>query len=1112
MTDSSNYQLLIQKLDAFIRKYYLNQIIRGSLYSVALLGGLFLIFALLEYFFFFPPGVRQFFFYSFITVGIMAIGYWVGRPLLHYFNLGQVISHEQAAGIIGQHFADVKDKLLNILQLRRSADQSSSRELVLASIDQKADDIKLVPFPTAINLSMNRKYLRYALPPLLIIAGILLTAPTVITESTTRIIKNTEEFKPEAPFEFVIENPELMVRQFENYELMVKTEGSVSPEEVFIDIDGSEYRMKRGENGLFRYTFNTVKSDLDFHLTSGPVISQTYDLKVLLRPQIAFFNTELDYPAYTGYRDEVLENTGDLVVPQGTKASWSFNTLHADSIYFRLGGQDPETVLRRSDDEFIHTSRLMRSSSYKVFLTNKESVFKDSVIYSISVIPDQYPSISVEEFQDSTDQQFIYFVGDASDDYGLSRLSFNYHIRRAENEKSPEKTIPVDFTRARATTYDYQWDLSSLDLEPGDELVYYFKVYDNDAINGAKSSRTTVRTHRLATEEELEKSVEKNSREIKDKLKENIDRSREIQKELQSLKEKLLQSREPQWEDRKKLEDLMKEQERIQREFEKASQQLEENMKNQEKLSEQQEEMLKKQEKLKEAFEEVVNEEMKELMEEIQKLMEELQKDNAVEKMDDMKMSQEEMEKEMDRLLELYKQLELEKNIQDAIDKLEELAKDQEELSQKTEDQEDTNEELQKEQEDINEEFDDLKKKMEDIKEKNKELQRPQDLGDTDEEMEDIQQDLDESSEQLEQQNNSNASKKQKSASDKMKSMANRLAQSQSQQQQEQQQEDIKTIRQLLENLISLSFDQEDLVTYIGRTNPSTPTYVEYVQDQYKLKDDFSLVKDTLEAIARRNIMIEGYLLDKSNEITQLFDKTVDQLEERDKGRAGEGQRRIMKNVNDLALMLSESLQKMQQQMANKMPGNQMCNKPGGNGSGKSGKVPVDKITKGQKSMSEELQKLKNGLKKGEKGGMSKEFAKAAARQAALRRALEELQKDKQEQGKGSEGLQEIIDQMDKMEIDLVNKRLDNEAFKRQQDILTRLLEAEKSERQRERDEKRESQTAQEMERKLPPNLEEYLKQREAELEQYQRVSPELRPYYKQLVEKYYNRLKSTSE
>jgi hypothetical protein len=202
--------------------------------------------------------------------------------------------------------------------------------------------------------------------------------------------------------------------------------------------------------------------------------------------------------------------------------------------------------------------------------------------------------------------------------------------------------------------------------------------------------------------------------------------------------------------------------------------------------------------------------------------------------------------------------------------------------------------------------------------------------------------------------------------------------------------------------------------------------------------------------------------------------------------------------------MLSETLEQMQQQMANAMPGSQACQKPG-NKSGGQGKEPKDKISKGQGDLNEQMKQLKQRLEqqKGNKEGMSKEFAQMAAKQAALRNALREMQKQKQEQGKGSQVLDEIMKEMDKVETDLVNKRLTNEMMKRQQDILTRLLEEERAEREREQDEQRQAQTAQQQPTKLPPALEEYLKKRRAEVEQYRTVSPALKPYYKDLVEEY---------
>jgi hypothetical protein len=277
-------------------------------------------------------------------------------------------------------------------------------------------------------------------------------------------------------------------------------------------------------------------------------------------------------------------------------------------------------------------------------------------------------------------------------------------------------------------------------------------------------------------------------------------------------------------------------------------------------------------------------------------------------------------------------------------------------------------------------------------------------------------------------------------------------------------------------------------------------------------------VEDSLYALAKRVAQMETFITDKVGEIKDNMRKGLDHLEERQKPNAADQQQRAMKNLNDLALMLSEVMQQMQMQMSSGMPGSQMCSKPGGS-KGKDGKEPKDTpASEGQQKLNEEMQKMGKGQKGGKEGKegsegenpSSKEFAQMAARQAALRKQMEAKQKALKEQGKGDKELQDIIDQMNKVEKELVNKRLNNELLKRQQDILTRLLEHERAERQRDQDNKRKSETAEDKERKMPPSLEEYIKKREAEIEQYKTVNPALKPYYKNLVEDYYKSLKGS--
>lgn len=1114
---NEGYLTLIRKIDKFIRKYYVNQLIRGSLYSLGVVLVLFLLLNLLEYNFFFEKGVRKLMVFSFVTVSAAALGGWVLLPLLRMFRLGKTISHQQAAMIVGQHFPAVSDKLLNILQLKEQTDHGTSTDLLLASIHQKTEDIKLVQFPKAINLGQNRKYLKYALPPLLILLVLLVASPTVITDSTARLIQTNRDFEREAPFSFLVDEGNLEAVQFSNFQLTVEVEGEVLPAEMLIEVDNYQYRLKKVDQKTFQYTFNNIRQTTPFRLKAGGFDSKSYVLNVLPKPNLVGFEVALDFPAYTGRQDERLQNIGDLLVPQGTTINWTFETDNTDEISVRFSGQtEVEQLDMVSKSAFQLSRRALKGGRYTLYIANDLLPVSDSVNYALSVVPDLYPSISVKKFVDSTDQKLLFFAGDASDDYGLGGLSFNYQIKHEDGTEESWNKLKLPSSNGRQIQYDYQWDLNELQLGAGDEVQYYFEVYDNDAINGSKSARTSQMVFRMPTKEEYEQMTADNSDEIKDNLLKAQEESKKIKEELRKLREELLQKKDVDWQTREEMEKLLERQRELQQQLEEAKKNFQENKKNQEQFSNPTPEMEEKQERLEELFEEAVDEELQELMEKIEELLQEMNKEEMLEMMQDFEMSDEEMEKELDRLEELYKQLEVEKEMQDQIDKLEELAERQQELAEETEqndgkqdpEAESKQQELKEKQEQLAEEFEKVKEKMEEIEKKNEDLETPKDIGDPKEQMEDIQKDMQNSQDQLDKQENKKAAKSQKNAAQQMQEMADQMSSSMQAGDMEQMQEDMQALRQLLENLVAMSFDQEDLMNNFSPVSVSTPRYTALVEQQFKLQDDFRMIEDSLQALAKRVIQMESFVTDKVSEINKNLKRSVDELEERKKPEASAYQQFTMKYVNDLALMLSETLSQMQQQMSSMMSGAQMCNNPGGQG--KDGKMPMEKISEGQQQLGDQMQKMKPGQKPGEEGSpSSKELAEMAARQAALRKALEEARQQKMMNGEDAKALQEIIEQMDQNEIDLVNKRLGSQLLQRQQDILTRLLEAEKAERERGLDDKRKSETATEKEREIPPGLEEYLKQREAEIELYRQVSPDLKPYFKFLVDEYFKNLRS---
>ncbi|MBK9735139.1 MAG: hypothetical protein IPO92_09310 [Saprospiraceae bacterium] len=707
----SNYSQLIEKLDQFIRKYYINKLIKGSLYTVAVILALFLTFNILEYYFYFGMGVRKLFFFSFLVSSFLGFVLWVADPLFRYFKLGNTISHEDAAIIIGDHFGDVKDKLLNILQLKKQESHDANVALIEASIEQKTNAIKLVPFKTAIDLNKNRQHLKYALPPMFLLLFLLFAAPSIIKEGSSRIINNNQQFAKAAPFSYLLDQQNLKVIQYQDYTLKVNIEGTILPNDVFVTIEDFQYKMQKESPSTFTYVFRNVQKDINFTLQSGSVSSISYTLEVLEKPNLADFSIEMVFPAYVGRKNEILQNSGDIVVPEGTKLTWLFDALKTDKIDMYFGSSSKSVSAERKDEtRFRYSKRALNDEMYKLFLSNQVVPNADSLVYSISVTKDQHPSISAEKIVDSLDNTLIYFIGSAADDYGLNTLSFNFNITKSNGSQLPLQTQRLSKKEGRDIQFDHVFDIKNINLEPGDKLSFYFEVHDNDAVNGSKVAKTSVMTYERPSLAEVKLKEELNDEAIKDDLKDALKNIDKLQDNIKKLKDKLLQDKQLNWQDKKEMEKLLDEQKKLQEQLEKAKDKLDENMKNQQEFQTQPEEVLKKQEKLQELFEKALDPETKELMDKIKELLQELEKEDAVQMLEQFEMNNETLEKETDRMLELYKQLEMEKQLKDQIKELDKLADEQDKLADKTEKEEKPKEELKKEQEDIEKKLEDLKK------------------------------------------------------------------------------------------------------------------------------------------------------------------------------------------------------------------------------------------------------------------------------------------------------------------------------------------------------------------------------------------------------------------
>jgi hypothetical protein len=1129
----SDYEHLIAKLDGFIRKYYADQAIRGALYSVGLLVGVFLGTALLEHLGHFGTGVRTVLFWGTLGAMVLILARFVALPLIKRYRLGAVIGHAEAARIVGTHFTEVQDKLLNTLQLQDMATaQPQQRELIEAAIAQRSRELSPVPFTNAIDLRRNTRYLRYALPPLALLLVLLFAAPSLITGPTQRLLDHRSEFVPEAPFRFVLLNDTLEVPEQQDFEVVLEMQGAVIPQQVDLEVDGQRIPLVKKDATHFTHRFRNVQEAIDFTFTAEGFRSTPYTLSTVANPLLLDLRMQLEHPAYLGLPNSTVENSGDLTIPAGTKVTWTIRARSADRL--DLAFDDTTYALRPTSTDagnstFNSSRRLLQSRTYRMAPHAGERAATTALQYRLEVVPDLHPTIQVETRTDSSALKRLFYRGEVGDDHGFKRLLFHYRFVSGGDSVAPElrsgtTELSVDPRQTRQEFF-HSWELYGFTINPGDRVEHWFEVWDNDGVNGSKSARSTPQVFEAPTLKELAQQQEQQSEALKSDLKENIREAQDLQKELDKLRRDLLDKKEVNWQDKQKLENVMQRQQELQERIEQNTQQLREDQQRQQEFRPQDERLLEKQKQVQELFENVLSEEMKELYRKVQELMEKLDKEQLQEQLQEMKMDQQDIEKELDRALEQLKRMDVEQKAEDIAKQLEDLAKKQEELAEKTEEGKSDQEELKKEQEELNKEMEELRKEMDELEKKNEELETPMDLPKTDEQEQQIQDEQKKSSDQLEKKQNQKAGESQKKAAEQMEQLAFQMQSAMQSNAQEQQEEDMDALRQLLENIVHLSFEQEALMEDLGSTNVRDPRFVTHGRTQRKLRDDAKVVEDSLYALSKRVPQLEAIVNREMTAVNGNMDEATRLLgearaNERFKPMATDKQQHAMTSLNNLALLLDEALQQMQQQMAQSMPGSGSCNKPGGTGSGQGKKPSMAKMKAQQEALQKQLEEMRKGMEKGKKPGekpgqqnpggmgmpgMSQQLANLAAQQAAIRKEMQKLGQELNKDGSGAgNGINKLAEEMEKNERDIVNKNITPETMRRQQDIMTRLLEHEKAERERELDQKRTSNEGRDMPPPDPARYFDHQRQRAREAELLRTVPPGLKPYYRDRVNAYF--------
>ena len=1114
--------IIYQKLEGFIKKFYTNELLKGIIFFVGLGLIYFLLTLFVEYFLWLKPVARTFLFCIFVIVEVFLLARYILFPITKLFKIQKGIDYKDASKIIGDHFTEVSDKLTNFLQLANDENQS---ELLLASIDQKANSLQPVPFSNAIDFSKNRRFLPLAIIPILFFAYFYISGnANILSQSLDRVVHFKNQYLPPAPFEFVIINPNLQTEQGNDFVLQIKSKGKVVPENAMIFINDESYFMESSKPGVFEYRFSKPFKNIEFHVEANEVSSNAYELAVVAVPTIANFEMIVNFPSYLNRKAEIVKGTGNAIVPEGTRVTWKVATLATKSVQF----SDLTTVsaFSSSENSFQLSKSINQNIDYQIITSNEKVKDYEKLSYQISVIKDQYPTIEVDNAPDSLKIDKSFVVGKVADDNGLSKLQIVFYPKN-KPEAGKKSYIPVKRDVFDQFIFTFP---GNLPVVQGVSYEYYFEVFDNDAIHNFKSAKSAVFANRIATDEEKEDKVLQQQNDNINSLSKSLKAQDKQLSELDKLQKSAKEKDNLEFKDQQKINDFIKRQKQQDEMMKEFSKKMEENL---DKFkSENKDEFKEELQKRLDNTEKDLEKNQK-LLDELKELNDKIKQDELVEKMDQFKQNSKNQVKNLEQLVELTKRYYVEKKAEQLADKLDKLAEKQEDLSNKEK------ENSAEKQEEINKDFDKIQEDLKELDKENKELKKPIDIPKDAEKEKSIDEDLEKAKDELQKESKAKAKPKQKSAAKKMKEMSADMQEGMEADGQEEMEEDVAMLRQILDNLLAFSFSQETLMGQFSSLKRGNPTFNKNLKRQQDLRLQFQHVDDSLFAMSLRNPKIGEEITKEVGNIHYNIDKSLESLVEALVPKGVSHQQYTISSSNKLADMLSETLNGMQMSMSGmsgkgkpkpgkgegmQLPdiikkqeglgkkmkdGMDKGDKPGNKSGDKPGQKPGDKPGDGKEGKSGKPgDKGKDGKagKDGESGGDGEgnagEIMQIYKEQKQLRESLErELNK----KGLGQNG-QNALNQMKEIEKQLINKGFKNDVLQRILNVKQELLKLDKAIQQQGEEEKRQGETSKKQFNNqtnvMPSGLKDYLNS----IEILNRQSLPLRPNFNQKVQEYFKK------
>ncbi|MEO0115616.1 MAG: hypothetical protein ABIK93_09130 [candidate division WOR-3 bacterium] len=1024
-------QEIINSLRNFVRKDFYNELL-VFLFGLGI-GLLFLLMVVLVFF------IHPLFLLLVLPLILfLARNLWRKRPLI------------AVARRIEEGFPQLRDYLVNAVDLSFysiNAKEGYSLELVDAVIKDTAERLAPLPITSLIDTQKTKK-VALVFVILLVILGLY----HIILPNRAQLGFYRAFAPNKIPIEFFITPGNDKVAKGSKVGLAIKINSPYHfNQAIFVRKNLTDGIISKKRVNLTNQSgWIEVIADKEFDYSFQVFCRQSpiYHIGLLKPLGLTNLSFKYIYPPYTGLAS--VNSTARVIsVLPGTRIELSGsaeNNLASAKLLFSDSTLIP---LNFSEKKFFGSFVAKKDVNFTIRLKDIDGDENEPELFKITLMPDETPFIKVflpgHDIDLPVSMKVLLGIN-SLDDYGLTELNLNYE----KGEEKKQIRLKNLSGRLEDTTY-YYWDLTNLGFMPGEFIRYYLTVLDNDAVQGPKKTASEVFTIRFPTIAEIYSQTTIKTAETQERLEPLATEQEELGKELERIDQELKKERKLDWEEKKSLENLISNQKQLLDKIEELKEEVRNTLENMFEGLMLDKESLEKLRELENLLAELLPEELKQAL---RNLAQALQKPSADLKpaIEQFKLSQETLKKAIERAVELLKNIQEEEKLSSLAKKAEALYQAQKELENKF------NEDLKKlapEENKIKEGLESLEKETSDLSKTFSDKEISEELMKLAEELEklELSEQAQELSQTLQKGEKGQAQKQSQKLLKDLAGIKDALSTLSQKLKDKRSQVISENLLNSARSLIALSQEQERLENLLNKDYNLS----ELAGAQKRLEEASRALAESLAVLSQKSIKIPPNL--NEDLIRSLLNMTnaANSLQNNNLPEA----RRMMQSARSgLDATTARILNTLAQ-----------AQKGGGFGGGLENLLEqLSRLTAEQMMLNQELGAIPLPIPT--PGGLTPQqlaqIERILSKQRALRQTLEEIRKSLGTEPGLTSSLDGVIEEMKQVERDLSELVITRELIQRQEKILNRLLDVQRSVRRREFKEKREREIGKDY--PVPPN------------------------------------------